>query len=132
HLLLLNIWRKWAHAGTRPLPHLFVVGRRGWENENIVDMLERCEAIRPWVHELGPLPQADVVALMKNARALLMPTFAEGLGLPALEARSMNVPIIASDIPVFREVLAGDRRATLLDPIDGPSWERAILDMARA
>ncbi len=33
-----------------------------------------------------------------------MPSLAEGYGLPIVEALAANIPVIASDIPVFREI----------------------------
>ena len=33
-----------------------------------------------------------------------MPSFAEGYGLPIVEALSLQTPVVCSDIPVFREV----------------------------
>jgi hypothetical protein len=56
HLLLLNLWRQFAPASGPAAPRLVVVGRRGWENENVLDMLERCSAIDGLVRETGPLP----------------------------------------------------------------------------
>ena len=48
HLLLLNLWREFAsRAGS--VPKLIVVGGPGWENEQVLDMFERCTAIRPHV-----------------------------------------------------------------------------------
>lgn len=129
HLLLLQLWRKWAREGRRDIPHLYLVGRRGWENEQTFRFLDRCEAIRPWVHELGCVPQLRLLAILKGARALLMPSFAEGLGLPVLEALSLNVPIVASDIDIFREmknILPESTTMILLDPLDARGWEKAI------
>jgi glycosyltransferase involved in cell wall biosynthesis len=39
-----------------------------------------------------------------SAYALLIPSFGQGYGLPISEALALGVPVIASDIPVFREV----------------------------
>jgi glycosyltransferase involved in cell wall biosynthesis len=130
HLLLLHLWRHLANSGLDPVPHLHIVGRRGWENENIVDLLERSPAIRRHVSEHDGLDDASLFHLMKRAKAVLLPSFAEGLGLPILEAAALGVPVIASDLPVFRE-LALDG-VTLLDPLDTPGWERACLAASKA
>lgn len=127
HLLLLHLWRVFAGEDATP-PRLVVIGRRGWENEMVVDMLDRCPALRPHVTELGDLSDLETGTLLASARALLFPSFAEGLGLPLLEAAALGVPVIVSDIAVFREFAPAD--ATLLDPLDGPAWRAAI--MARA
>jgi glycosyltransferase involved in cell wall biosynthesis len=59
-----------------------------------------------------------------------MPSFAEGFGMPVIEALRLGVPVIASDLPVFREI-AGDI-PTYLQPHDGVGWERTILDFREA
>lgn len=50
----------------------------------------------------------DLAVLYEHAEALVQPSFAEGFGLPILEATSFQKPIIASDLPVFRELLGAD------------------------
>jgi Glycosyltransferase len=122
HLLLLHIWREFA-AEPAP-PTLVIVGRRGWENEMVVDILDRCAAIAPIVREFGDLADAEAQALLAGARALLLPSFAEGLGLPLLEAGAAGTPCIVSDLPAFREVAPAGAR--FLSPIDGPGWKQAI------
>jgi glycosyltransferase involved in cell wall biosynthesis len=104
HLLVLNVWRELVQRLGASCPHLVVIGQRGWECENVLDMLERCEAIRPFVHEIAACPDADLARYLTHARALLFPSFIEGYGLPLVEAAQHNLPIIARDIPVFREV----------------------------
>lgn len=47
----------------------------------------------------------DFVFFYKNALALIHPSFSEGFGLPLIEASYFNCPVIASDIPVFNEIL---------------------------
>jgi glycosyltransferase involved in cell wall biosynthesis len=46
---------------------------------------------------------AVVAKLIRNARALVFPTIAEGCGLPLLEALWRGVPVVCSDLPVLRE-----------------------------
>lgn len=127
HLLLLNLWRHMIETlGPERTPHLAIVGRRGWENENIIDMLDRCDAIRGHVHELAGLSDQSVSALLRHARALLLPSFAEGFGMPVTEALLGGTPVICSDLPALRE--AGGDIPDFIDPIDGRSWLAAIAD----
>lgn len=56
---------------------------------------------------LGPLGDEQLDAILRNAHALVQPSRFEGFGLPIIEAHDRAVPVIASDIPVFRDV-AGD------------------------
>jgi glycosyltransferase involved in cell wall biosynthesis len=129
HLLLLNLWRQFASTMGGAAPRLVVVGRRGWENENVLDMLERCSALDGLVRESGSLPDREVASLLRGARALLFPSFAEGFGLPLAEALALGVPALSSDLPALREV--GRQVPEYLDPLDGMSWRSAVLDYAR-
>jgi glycosyltransferase involved in cell wall biosynthesis len=129
HLLLLHLWRHLAQTlPSAAVPRLVVIGRRGWENEQIVDMLERCPALVGHVEELGNCPDARLSALLRGARALLMPSFAEGYGMPVAEALSVGTPVICSDLPALREV--GGNTPDYLDPLDGRSWKTAVMDHA--
>ena len=123
HLMLLHVWRELSRHWGKRTPKLVIIGRRGWENENVVDLLDRSQEIRRHVIEVAGLPSAAVARLMASARALLMPSFGEGYGLPIVEARAAGVPVIASDIPVFHEI-APD--ATFRRPLDGAGWLDAI------
>lgn len=132
HILLLNLWRKMAQdalATGVSIPKLVIVGGRGWKNENVIDLLERSPALRGHVLEVSGLSTSDLKQLVTHARALLMPSFAEGFGLPIAEALSVGTPVIASDIPVFREVSQGC--ATLIDPLDGVAWREAIMTLTK-
>jgi glycosyltransferase involved in cell wall biosynthesis len=125
HLLLLHLWR--AMAETRrvgAIPKLLVVGRRGWENEMVLDMLDRCEAIRPFVEERNRVADDELTGLVRGALAVLMPSFAEGFGFPIGEALALGAPVICSDLPAHRE-LGGDA-PEYLDPIDAVAWRAMI------
>jgi glycosyltransferase involved in cell wall biosynthesis len=129
HWLLLHLWRDLvAELGARA-PHLVVVGQRGWECENVVDLLERCEGLRGYVHELPSCSDEDLAAYLTHARALLFPSFAEGYGMPLVEALMLGTPAIVSELPTFREI-AGDV-PDYLDPLDGRGWAEAIREYAR-
>ncbi len=130
HLLLLNIWRRMIEThGSDAVPRLVIVGRRGWENEQVIDMLERCPALAARVDEHAGLPDQAMAQLLGHARALLLPSFAEGFGMPVTEALGAGVPVICSDIPALRE--AGGDVPDYLDPLDGCAWIRTVLDYAK-
>ena len=124
HILILHIWRELVDRWADRAPKLVLIGERGWENEHIIDLLERSPRLQRHVVEVSGLPTPSLKRLMLGARALLMPSFAEGYGLPVVEALAAGVPVIASNIPVFREI--ADRRVTMIDPTDGPGWLEAI------
>lgn len=132
HLLLLHLWRRMAEdraAGSLArVPRLVLIGRRGWENEQVVDMLDRCPALAGLVEERTGLPDGEMRALMAGSLGLLLPSFAEGFGMPVPEALAMRVPVLCSDIPALRE--AGGDAPTYLDPLDGPAWRQAVLALA--
>jgi glycosyltransferase involved in cell wall biosynthesis len=130
HLLLLNLWRQLAASHGAAAPRLVIVGRRGWENENVLDMLERCSALDGLVREAGALPDREVSSLLRGARALVFPSFAEGFGLPLAESLALGVPVLSSDLAALREV--GGAVPDYIDPLDGSSWRAAVLDYARA
>ena len=129
HLLLLHLWRAMAErSGPGAIPKLVLIGRRGWENEQVIDLLERCPALKDCVEEHAGLPDARVQALIAGARGLLLPSFAEGYGMPVSEALALGVPVLCSDLPALRE--AGGEVPLFLDPLDGPAWLRAIEDLS--
>ena len=126
HLLLLQVWRELATEYGSSCPGLVIIGRRGWMNEGTFAMLDRCDAIAPFVVEAPGLSDHAAATLLKGARALLFPSFAEGFGLPLLEAERMGRPVIASDLNVFREVATKPFQA--LSPLDGGAWKQAIIN----
>lgn len=52
----------------------------------------------------GNISDQELYAWYKGACALVMPSYYEGFGLPLIEAMHFNLPIICSDIPIFREI----------------------------
>ncbi len=127
HLLLLNVWREMARRQEAP-PRLVIVGARGWENEQVLDMLDRSESLAPHVVEASNLGSRQLAELIAGARAVLAPSFDEGYGLPIVEALALGVPVVASDTEASREVSQG--RARLLSPLDGEGWRREIERLA--
>jgi glycosyltransferase involved in cell wall biosynthesis len=124
HLTLLHAWREIVETCGSDAPRLVIAGERGWENEQVMDLIDRCPMLQRHVILASGLPTKGLARLIAGARALLAPSFAEGYGLPVVEALAAGTPVIVSDITVFHEI-ARDR-ATFVDPMDGPGWKAAI------
>lgn len=124
HLMLLNVWRELVSIEGEKAPKLVLTGSRAETNSAVIDLLERCEGIKDHVVEVVGLSTPALRQLLAGARALLMPSFAEGFGLPIVEALALGTPVIASDLPSHRE--AGGDRALYIDAIDGIGWLSAI------
>lgn len=124
HLLLLHLWERLAKELEPATPKLVLIGQRGWEADEVFALLDRSPRLKGYVRELGRCDDATMLGWLDQARALLMPSFIEGFGIPVIEALQRGVPVIASDLPVFREI-AGDI-PLYLDPLDGQGWEAAI------
>jgi glycosyltransferase involved in cell wall biosynthesis len=129
HWLLLHIWRQLILDYGDQAPRLVIIGQRGWECEQVVDLLERCTTLSGAVIELANCTDRDLGTWLHHARALLFPSFVEGFGIPLVEALALKVPVITSDLPVLRET--GGHIPEYLDPLDGRAWRDAILDYAR-
>jgi glycosyltransferase involved in cell wall biosynthesis len=92
-------------------PQLVITGARGEDPlQPLVDALD----MHDWVTLKGWVDDDELAALKGRARAMAMPTLCEGFGLPVLEAMSIGLPVLASDIPVLREV--GGDAALWFDP----------------
>jgi glycosyltransferase involved in cell wall biosynthesis len=127
HALLVHLWRDFAERlPAHQIPELLLIGRRGWDNESLFRQLDRCEHLRGHVREMNGVQDDELWPLLKSARAMLFPSFAEGWGMPLVEALSLGVPVIGSDIPPFRE--AGQGVPDLISPLDGREWGVRILD----
>lgn len=130
HLLLLNIWSRLITRFGASAPRLLIIGQRGWEAEEVNNMLDGDETLRGHVVEISGCSDFELAGHLSTARALLFPSLAEGYGLPLIEALDLGVPVIASDLPVLHEI--GQEIPMFLSPADELGWEAAILDFVDA
>jgi glycosyltransferase involved in cell wall biosynthesis len=76
------------------------------------------------VRALGFVPDEELPDLVAGAELLVLPSFAEGFGLPILEAQAAGTPVACSDLPVLREASGG--AAAFFDPSDPGSIGRTL------
>jgi glycosyltransferase involved in cell wall biosynthesis len=106
-------------AGDVPL---VLVGPAGWG-----PALDLAGLPENQVVTAGYLADDEVRRIVAGAAVLAFPSSAEGFGLPPLEAFAAGVPVVASDLPVLREVLGDDpRRATFVPVGDAAPLARAL------
>lgn len=123
--LLLDVWRTLAPDFVGPAPALVVAGALARRGEEI---LPRLRAGGPDIIVATALSTPALRQLMAHARALLMPSLAEGFGLPIIEALTLGTPVLASALPAHRE--AGGEFPLYLDPCDPAAWRAEILRLA--
>ena len=94
-----------------------IVGSRGWLEDAFFQQLEAHPEFGHrlfWFHGVSDEMLAEIY---RQATVFLAVSEAEGFGLPLVEAAKFDLPIIARDIPVFREVTAG--HASFFDTVSG-------------
>jgi len=128
--MLLIAWSKFArrrdHAlviagpGTQGILQRLPEWPAGYQAARLAGLAHRLGLeIDQTLFALGTLEDAQVSELLRGARALIVPTLAEGDGsVAAEEALSMGIPVCCSDIPVMREQLASrSARIAWFDPL---------------
>ncbi len=97
--------RLWRNGFDRKL---VLVGRRGWMDEEVVLAIKKSPFAGDklvWFHDLNDV---DLYFAYKYSRALIFASYAEGFGIPLIEAAKSGLPAICYETAVAREV-AGER-----------------------
>ena len=103
-----------------PAPVLAVIGGHSFQDhrayrEGVIDSLGPLGlGLGKDVVEVGAVPEEEIPGWYAAADALAFPSVKEGFGLAALEAMSAGLPVVTSDLPVFREWLVDERDALLV------------------
>lgn len=113
---LLDAWER-LPAAIRSERQLVIAGKYGWNSEDVRARLQRARAGGEVVW-LDYVRRDDLLQLYASAHAFVFPSLAEGFGLPVLEAQAAGIPVIASDIPVLREVAGGHSRFVQAGDVD--------------
>ncbi len=70
-------------------------------------------------HRCGPVTDAELSSWYHHAAALAAPSVDEGFGLTLVEALAAGTPVVATDLPVFREVTGGHGTFVPVNDVDG-------------
>ncbi len=80
----------------------------------------------PYTTVTGRVSREEGLALLSEVEVVVVPSKWEAFGLVILEAMALEIPIIASRIPPFEEILWGNSFATLIDEKDPKKYAAAI------
>lgn len=86
---------------------LVLVGKGGWLTDNLIARVEGHPELGRRLFWLGAASDHVLELLYESAAAVIQASYGEGYGLPLVEAARHGAPIIARDIPVFRELAEG-------------------------
>ena len=113
------------HLGDRKL-ELWIAGADTLDPGYAAELRRLAErlGLGPRVRLLGPIPYREILSYYRGAVALVFPSLLETFGHPLLEAMLAGTPVVASDLPAFREI-AGDI-PIYFDPRDPVGIAKAI------
>ncbi|RHX91403.1 glycosyl transferase [Leptospira yasudae] len=127
---LIEAYRKLKRQNVSyPFP-LVIAGRLGWKSEGLTQLLKEGTLESEGIFFVEN-PADEVLAwLYQKCSAFLFPSIHEGFGLPLLEALREGKICVASDIPVFHEIL--ERGTDLFaEPLNVDSWVSALAELQR-
>ncbi len=84
--------------------NLVIAGKTGWCVDDLVERIRTHSLFEKQLFHFEKLDDQSINYLYKNAFCLAFSSIREGFGLPSVEALRHGTPVLASDIPVLREV----------------------------
>ncbi|GAC1642971.1 MAG: glycosyltransferase family 1 protein [Herpetosiphon sp.] len=117
---LIRAFRELQEQCGAMIPELILAGRTGWLSDPIIAAADAA----PGVRRIGPVSEADLLALYSLATALVYPSLYEGFGFPALEALACGTPVITANSSSLPEVV-GDL-GVLVDPTNEQALRTAM------
>lgn len=93
-----TLWSEGVHV------NLLIVGRRGWMSDALSERLRSHSRAGEKLEWLEQVSDEYLEKIYDASTGLIAASLAEGFGLPLVEASRRGLPVIARDIPVFREV----------------------------
>lgn len=126
HLLLLKVWRALIDRMGEAAPRLVLAGDWGRGAGPFRETLRRDPQLARFVEIRSGLDDEAIAALVAQAKAVLLPTLAEGFGMPLIEALALGVPVVASDLPSLREI--GQDIPLYIDGDEPERWACAVAE----
>lgn len=112
---------------------LVIAGGSGWKNDQIYTLLSQLQDKGLDIITTGYITDEEKSVLYKKTSLLVLPSYYEGYGMQLLEAADFGIPIVASNIDVFREIIGGG--ASFFNPNDvtdiSQTIEGLLLDTRR-
>jgi glycosyltransferase involved in cell wall biosynthesis len=99
-----NLLRAWARL-RKPRPRLAVVGQRHFGYDDALNLIHTLQ-LEGDVVVLEDIADGQLPALYRNAKAFIYCSWAEGFGMPILEAMSSGIPVISSATTALSEICA--------------------------
>lgn len=91
----------WKEGGEA---HLLIVGKVGWQADTVLGLISKHAEQGRRLFAFYDLDDDELAYAYARAHALVAASYVEGFGLPLVEALGRGLPVIAADIPVFREI----------------------------
>lgn len=83
---------------------LHIVGRVGWKVDELLERITEHPEFNRQLFLWHDLDDGELVYCYKHSKSLVFPSYVEGFGLPIIEAQHHQLPVLASDTPIHREV----------------------------
>jgi len=83
---------------------LIIIGKQGWMVDVLIEKLHTSPELNKRLFWLEGISDEYLEKVYTSSTCLIAASYGEGFGLPLIEAAQHKLPIIARDIPVFREV----------------------------
>ncbi len=116
YLLFVGVWRQYKNLARLAQAFDIIKEQTDWDGQLVLvgkidpfypEIRQAVEQVKfaKDINILGYVPDGDLPALYQGAKVFVLPSLLEGFGLIGVEAQASGTPVVASDIPVLREIL---------------------------
>lgn len=122
HKILLDVFDQLWQSGHDV--YLCLIGKLGWLVDDLVDRIRSHPEFQKRLLMVNDATDYELNFAYQHAWCLIFPSFAEGYGLPIVEAQFHHLPVLASDIPIHHEI--GGHSIAYFDPCDADDLRQKI------